>query len=960
MLSRLENLLIFFYHAFWISREPVLTGRATYVSEEEFMQLKDTFKTRTTLTVSGTPHTIFSLKLLERAFPGMLSRLPVSLKILLENLLRQEDGRVVRSEDIDALVHWDAKAVPDKEIAFMPARVLLQDFTGVPCVVDLAVMRDAMVKMGGDPGRINPLQPVDLVIDHSVQVDEFGAGSSFLMNVEMEFARNKERYAFLRWGQQAFKDFRVVPPGTGIVHQINLEYLAKTVFTNKVNGEAWAYPDTLVGTDSHTTMINGLGVLGWGVGGIEAEAAMLGQSISMLIPQVVGFKLKGKLPAGATATDLVLTATQMLRKHGVVGKFVEFYGAGLSSLSLADRATIANMAPEYGATMGFFPVDNETLNFLRFTGRSTELVALVEAYCKEQGMFHSAESPEPEFSSTLELDLSTVDPSIAGPKRPQDRVALSQAKPSYRKALVEMLEMKGKQINKDAAAHWISDSAVRQTEILDKDLAESVLKSVPVQKNRSSFQLNHGSVVIAAITSCTNTSNPSVMVAAGLLARKARERGLQTKPWVKTSLAPGSKVVTDYLREAKLNTPLDELGFNLVGYGCTTCIGNSGPLPEAIGKAIQDNDLVAVSVLSGNRNFEGRVHAQVRANYLASPPLVVAYALAGTMNIDLQNEPLGMGKDGKPVYLHEIWPSPEEVASTILTCVKSEMFHNEYSNVFAGGKEWQTLPVPTGARYTWDADSTYIKAAPYFDDLPREPHPLQDIAGAKVLALLGDSVTTDHISPAGSISPTSPAAKYLVGRGVEKKDFNQYGARRGNHEVMMRGTFANVRLRNLLAPGTEGGWTMHPSSKEPLSIFDAAMKYKEEKIPLIIIAGKEYGSGSSRDWAAKGPRLLGVRAVIAESFERIHRSNLVGMGILPLQFEEGQNCKTLGLTGFETYFIEGISRGLQPRQRLTVKATAADGSVKTFSAHSRIDTPNEVDYYRHDGILQFVLRSLLK
>ena len=960
VVSHLENQLIFFYHAFPIFNESGPHSGSTFVTQEEFMQLKDTFKTRTTLTVSGAPHTIFSLKLLDRSFPGLLSRLPVSLKILLENLLRQEDGRVVRREDIEALVRWDAKATPDKEIAFMPARVLLQDFTGVPCVVDLAVMRDAMVNMGGDPGKINPLQQVDLVIDHSVQVDEFGAGSSFLMNVEKEFARNKERYAFLRWGQQAFKDFRVVPPGTGIVHQINLEYLAKTVFTKQIDGASWAYPDTLVGTDSHTTMINGLGVLGWGVGGIEAEAAMLGQSISMLIPQVVGFKLMGRLPAGATATDLVLTATQMLRKHGVVGKFVEFYGAGLSSLSLADRATIANMAPEYGATMGFFPVDNETLNFLRFTGRSPEVVALVEAYCKEQGMFHTPESPEPEFSSTLELDLSTVDPSIAGPKRPQDRVPLSLAKPSYRKALVEMIELKGKQINKDAASQWIADTAPRLSEVLEKELSDSVLRSVPVQKNGSSFQLSHGSVVIAAITSCTNTSNPSVMVAAGLLAKKARERGLHTKPWVKTSLAPGSKVVTDYLREAKLNTSLDELGFNLVGYGCTTCIGNSGPLPESIGKAIQENDLVAVAVLSGNRNFEGRVHAQVRANYLASPPLVVAYALAGTMNIDLQNDPLGIGSDGKPVYLRDIWPSPEEVASTIRTCVKSEMFQNEYANVFAGGTEWQTLPVPTGARYTWDGKSTYIKAAPYFDDLPREPLPLKDIAGARVLALLGDSVTTDHISPAGSISASSPAARYLMEHGVEKKDFNQYGSRRGNHEVMMRGTFANVRLRNFLAPGTEGGWTLHPSSKEPMSIFDAAMKYKDENIPTIILAGKEYGSGSSRDWAAKGPRLLGVRAVIAESFERIHRSNLVGMGVLPLQFEEGQNCKSLGLTGLETYYIEGISRGLQPRQKLTVKATAPDGSVKTFSALSRIDTPNEVDYYRHDGILQFVLRSLLK
>lgn len=924
------------------------------------MQVKDSYQTKMSLTVGGKTYTIFSLQKLEKAFPNSLDRLPMSLKILLENLLRQEDGRVVRREDIEALVRWDAKATPDKEIAFMPARVLLQDFTGVPCVVDLAVMRDAMVEMGGDPNKINPLQPVDLVIDHSVQVDEFGFPAAFAMNVEKEFARNKERYTFLRWGQQAFKNFRVVPPGTGIVHQINLEYLARAVFTTQVDGETWAYPDTLVGTDSHTTMINGLGVLGWGVGGIEAEAAMLGQSISMLIPHVVGFKLTGKLRAGATATDLVLSATQMLRKKGVVGKFVEFYGPGLSSLSLADRATLANMAPEYGATMGFFPIDQETLNFLRFTGRSQELVSLVEAYCKEQGIFHTPTSPEPEFSDTLELDLGTVDPSIAGPKRPQDRVSLTQAKGSYRKALVDMLELKGVALNKEAAAGWINQAGGTQTQTLDKDLSDTVLKSVPVQKDGTSFQLSHGSVVIAAITSCTNTSNPSVMVAAGLLAKKAVDRGLKSKPWVKTSLAPGSKVVTDYLHEAGLNKYLDELGFNLVGYGCTTCIGNSGPLPEAIAKALQDSNLVAVSVLSGNRNFEGRVHAQVRANYLASPPLVVAYALAGTMDIDLQNEPIGTGNDGKPVYLRDIWPSPEEVDSTVQSCVKSDMFHKEYSNVFDGGKEWQTLPVPTGARYAWDEKSTYIKAAPYFEKLPREPHPAPDIIGARVLALLGDSVTTDHISPAGSIAASSPGGKYLIERGVEKKDFNQYGARRGNHEVMMRGTFANVRLRNLLAPGTEGGWTMHPSSKEPISIYDAAMKHKDERVPLIIIAGKEYGSGSSRDWAAKGPRLLGVRAVIAENFERIHRSNLVGMGVLPLQFEEGQNYKTLGLTGYETYTIQGIAIGLQPRQKLTVKATDSNGVVKTFAVISRIDTPNEVDYYRHDGILQFVLRSLLK
>jgi aconitate hydratase len=924
------------------------------------MQAMDTFHTKTTLTVEGKSYSIHSLQKLEQSLASSLARLPISLKILLENLLRKEDGRVVRREDIEALIKWDAKAIPDREIAFMPARVLLQDFTGVPCIVDLAVMRDAMVNMGGDPNKINPLQPVDLVIDHSVQVDDFGTSSAFTSNVEKEFERNTERYAFLRWGQQAFKNFRVVPPGTGIVHQINLEYLAKAVFTMQDGSETWAYPDTLVGTDSHTTMINGLGVLGWGVGGIEAEAAMLGQSISMLIPQVVGFKLTGKLRPGSTATDLVLTATQMLRKKGVVGKFVEFFGPGMSSLGLADRATIANMAPEYGATMGFFPIDQETLNFLRFTGRSKQEVALVEAYCKEQGIFHTPDSPEPEFSDILELDLATVEPSIAGPKRPQDRVPLSQAKQSYRKSLVEMLEMKGVALNREAASSWINQTGSGDAQQMEKNLADTILKTVPVQGNSAAFQLTHGAVVIAAITSCTNTSNPTVLVAAGLLAKKAVARGLKSKPWVKTSLAPGSKVVTDYLREAGLNTALDQLGFNLVGYGCTTCIGNSGPLPDAISKALQESDLIAVSVLSGNRNFEGRVHAQVRANYLASPPLVVAYALAGTMNIDIQNEPLGTGTDGKPVYLKDIWPSPEEIESTVRQCVKSEMFVKEYSNVFEGGREWQSLPVPTGVRYAWDEKSTYIKAAPYFENLPKEPKLRQDIVNARVLALLGDSVTTDHISPAGSIAVNSPAAKYLVDHGVQKKDFNQYGSRRGNHEVMMRGTFANVRLRNLIAPGTEGGWTLHPSSKEPLSIYDAAMKFREEQIPLIIIAGKEYGSGSSRDWAAKGPRLQGVRAVIAESFERIHRSNLVGMGILPLQFEEGQSCKSLGLSGLETYTIQGIATGLQPRQRLTVKATDPKGGVKTFTVLSRIDTPNEVDYYKHDGILQFVLRSLLK
>ncbi|HEX9614446.1 MAG TPA: aconitate hydratase AcnA, partial [Bacteroidota bacterium] len=797
-----------------------------------------------------------------------------------------------------------------------------------PCIVDLAVMRDAMVRMGGDPKRINPLQPVDLVIDHSIQVDEFGNASAFMMNAEREFERNKERYAFLRWGQQAFKNFRVVPPNTGIVHQVNLEYLAQVVFSAKSDQGMMAYPDTLVGTDSHTPMINGLGVLGWGVGGIEAEAAMLGQPISMLIPQVVGFRLNGKLQPGATATDLVLTVTQMLRKKGVVGKFVEFFGPGLPTLGLADRATIGNMSPEYGATMGYFPVDNETLKYLKFTNRG-HLVPLVETYCKDQGLFHGSDSREPSFSDVLELDLSSVEPSLAGPKRPQDRVPLSGAKESFRASLAEML--KGK-----APDH----------------------PKVQIKKNGSEFTIGHGSVVISAITSCTNTSNPSVMVAAGLLARKAVERGLKTKPWVKTSLAPGSKVVTDYLNESGLTKPLEELGFHLVGYGCTTCIGNSGPLPEAIAQAVEKNDLVAAAVLSGNRNFEGRINPHVRANYLASPPLVVAYALAGTMDIDLNTEPIGKGKDGKDVFLKDIWPSPQEVSETVQRGVKSEMFEREYSNVFEGEPRWKNLPVPKGDRFQWAESSTYIKAAPFFDDMPKEPAPLKDIKGARVLALLSDSVTTDHISPAGSISTKGPAGKYLQQRSVEPRDFNSYGSRRGNHEIMMRGTFANIRLRNMLAPGTEGGWTVHSSSPEPMSIFDAAEKYRAEGTPLLIIAGKEYGSGSSRDWAAKGPRLLGVKAAIAESYERIHRSNLIGLGILPLQFQDGQNAKSLGLTGFETYDIEGIAGDLKVGKTITVHATSKDGK-KTFRAIARLDTPNEVDYYKNDGILQFVLRQLL-
>jgi aconitate hydratase len=916
------------------------------------MHPKDIFGTRTTITTGGQSYTIFSLKKLSKALGKDLSRLPVSLKILLENLLRQEDGRLVKREDIEALVNWQPKAEPDKEIAFMPARVLLQDFTGVPCVIDLAVMRDAIVKMGGDPNRINPLQSVDLVIDHSVQVDEFGTAGAFQFNAQREFERNKERYMFLCWGQQAFKKFRVVPPDTGIVHQVNLEYLAKVVFTAEQDGTTLAYPDTLVGTDSHTTMVNGLGVLGWGVGGIEAEAAMLGQPISMLIPQVVGFKLTGKPQPGTTATDVVLTVTQILRKKGVVGKFVEYFGSGLAALSLADRATIANMSPEYGATMGFFPVDKESLNYLEFSGRTKDHIAFVEAYCMEQGIFHGVNFPEPNYTDVVELDLSTVEPSLAGPKRPQDRVALSKSRHAFRSALVDMLESKGTKFDRPSLAPWLDGGGASN----DPNLS----RSAKIGTNGDSFQLQHGSVVIAAITSCTNTSNPSVMVAAGLLAKKAVERGLTSKPWVKTSLAPGSKVVTDYLNEAKLTEPLEKLGFNLVGYGCTTCIGNSGPLPEPIVKAVQENDLVVAAVLSGNRNFEGRVNPSTRANYLASPPLVVAYALAGTMNIDVHTQPLGIGKDGKEVFLKDIWPSPAEIEQTIFRCVKSEMFRREYADVFTGDERWKSLPVPKGALYEWGNTSTYVKSPPYFDNFPKEPSPLKNIKGARVLALLGDSVTTDHISPAGSFSANSPAGKYLIANGVSPKDFNSYGARRGNHEVMMRGTFANIRLRNLLAPGTEGGMTVHPSSKEPISIFDASMKYQSDGTPLLVIAGKEYGSGSSRDWAAKGPRLLGVRAVIAESFERIHRSNLIGMGVLPLQFNAGENYKSLGLTGFETYDIEGIAEDLKPGKLMQVTAKDASGKTIKFSAITRIDTPNEVDYYKHDGILQFVLRGMLK
>ncbi len=886
--------------------------------------MNDSFKTKATLSSGDATVTVYSLEPLAKEHPEVRT-LPYSLKVLLENLLRNEDGRVVKKEDVLALAKWDPKAEPDKEIAFHPARVLMQDFTGVPAVVDLAAMREAIVAMGGDPAKVNPLSPADLVIDHSVQVDAFASSLAFGQNVDLEYERNRERYEFLRWGQSAFKNFRVVPPGTGICHQVNLEYLAKVVFTNE---EGVAYPDTLVGTDSHTTMINGLGVLGWGVGGIEAEAALLGQPVSMLIPQVVGMKLYGRLPEGATATDLVLTVTQILRRKGVVGKFVEFYGPGLAALPLTDRATIANMAPEYGATMGFFPVDGETIKYLEFTGRKA-IAPLVETYCRAQGLWRSEDSPEPRFSDTLELDLGEVVPSIAGPKRPQDRIALSDAKKVYRESLPAMLA-KGA----DASA------------------------TVPVTEGRVKYELPNGAVVISAITSCTNTSNPSVLVAAGLVAKKAVERGLDTKPWVKPSLAPGSKVVTDYLKAAGLMPYLEALGFHLVGYGCTTCIGNSGPLPEKVSEAVRTGDLVVASVLSGNRNFEGRVNPQVKMNFLASPPLVVAYALAGEMDLDLTTEPLGNDRNGKPVFLADLWPTPQEVAETIARSIEPGHYAKAYGAVFEGDEGWRALSVPTGDTFAWDPKSTYVRKPTFFDDLGKEPKPLADVKGALCLALLGDSITTDHISPAGNIAKTSPAAKYLGDNGVKPADFNQYGARRGNHEVMMRGTFANIRLRNLMLPGTEGGVTVHVPSGEQMSIYDAAMKYQSWGTPLVVIAGAEYGTGSSRDWAAKGTMLLGVKAVIAKSFERIHRSNLAGMGVLPLQFAAGEDAQALGLTGKETFDVAGVAEGLVPHKKLTVTATAKDGTKKTFTATLRLDTPNEVDYYRHGGILQFVLRQM--
>jgi aconitate hydratase len=905
--------------------------------------MTDQFGSKDTLTVGDRSYEIFRLDALEkRGFD--IARLPFSLRILLENLLRNQ-GQVDTSADIEALARWDPAADPTQEIAFTPARVLLQDFTGVPAVVDLAAMRDAVARMGGDPTRINPLQPVELVIDHSVQVDQFGTRYAFETNSKMEYSRNGERYAFLRWGQKAFDNFRVVPPETGIVHQVNLEYLARVVF-----GEGGrAYPDTLVGTDSHTTMINGLGVLGWGVGGIEAEAAMLGQAISMLIPQVVGFRFDGELPEGATATDLVLRVTEMLRQRGVVGRFVEYYGPGLARLPLADRATIGNMSPEYGATCGIFPVDAETLKYLRFTGRDPHHVDLVEAYMKEQGLFHTADTPAAEYTDTLELDLSTVEPSLAGPKRPQDRVRLSDAKRAWLRALPDLT---GGRVPQSAGAGMTNGDGVAVADARNK---------VRVETADAAFTLTDGDVVIAAITSCTNTSNPSVMVAAGLLAKKAAERGLTRKPWVKTSLAPGSKVVMDYYQEAGLVEPLEALGFHLVGYGCTTCIGNSGPLPEDISAAIQDGDLVAVSVLSGNRNFEGRINPDVRANYLASPPLVVAYAIAGTMDIDLYNEPIGTDPNGRSVFLKDIWPSQMEVNRVIQESVRSEHFTTQYASVFDGDDRWKALPIPEGARFDWDPASTYVKEPPYFDDMSPDPGPVTDINGARVLALMGDSITTDHISPAGSIAKDGPAARYLMENGVEPREFNSYGSRRGNHEVMMRGTFANIRFRNRLTPEKEGGWTRYLPDGDVMSIYDAAMRYRELGTPLIVIAGKEYGTGSSRDWAAKGPALLGVRAAIAETYERIHRSNLVGMGVLPLQFEAGQGAASLGLTGHEVFTITGLGAALSPGSDRRVHVTATrDGQTLEFTARARLDTPQEVEYFRHGGILKYVLRDLLR
>ncbi len=910
----------------------------------------DSFGVRRALEVRGREFQYFSLPELEKQGFANVKHLPYSLKVLLENLLRNEDDQAVRRSDIEALANWDPAQKLEQEIAFNPARVIMQDFTGVPAIVDLAVMRDAMAELGGNPSLINPQVQADMVIDHSVQVDSFGTPRSLAFNVEKEFERNRERYAFLRWGQSSFDNFRVVPPATGIVHQVNLEYLAQVIYRASHDGSTFAYPDTLVGTDSHTTMINGLGVLGWGVGGIEAEAAMLGQPISLLIPEVVGFRLIGTLPQGATATDLVLTITEILRREGVVGKFVEFFGPGIAGLSLADRATLGNMSPEYGATCAIFPIDQQTLDYLQFTARDDGQIALVEAYAVAQGLFHSDASPEPVFSRVLELELGSVRPSIAGPRRPQDRIALRSSKPAFEKTLDAMLESLDRGAGEGGGGTAVAAAPARvAVSLTDEQTGEEV-----------EFTLRDGSVVIAAITSCTNTSNPSVMVGAGLLAKKAVERGLERKPWVKTSLAPGSQVVTRYLAEADLSRYLEALGFAVVGYGCTTCIGNSGPLPEPISQAIREHQLVACSVLSGNRNFEGRISPDVRANYLASPPLVVAYALAGRMDIDLYSEPLGQDGDGKDVFLRDVWPSEREIQETVRESVQSRMFAEKYADVFTGDETWRELPIPEGDRYVWEPDSTYIRKPTFFDGMPPEPPRLADLSGMRVLALLGDSVTTDHISPAGTIQVDSPAGRYLIEHGVEPQQFNSYGSRRGNHEVMIRGTFANIRLRNQLVPGVEGGFTRHPDVEGVLSIYDAAMRFQEDGVPLLILAGKEYGSGSSRDWAAKGTRLLGVDAVLAESFERIHRSNLIGMGVLPLQFEEGQSASTMGLTGDESYDLVGLSDDLKPGARLTVRATDSEGQVKEFRVITRVDTPNEVQYYRHGGILHYVLRSLMK
>ena len=892
------------------------------------MSTVNSFGTRTPLTATGRTYQTYSLQTLERSGFPAIARLPYSMKILLENLLRHEDGRFVKASDVEALAKWDLRGTAQKEISFAPARVLLQDFTGVPAVVDLAAMRDGIARLGGDPKRVNPLQPVELVIDHSVQVDYFGQANAFQLNAELEFSRNRERYAFLRWGQDAFRNFRVVPPDTGIVHQVNLEYLARVIVADD---DSVAFPDTLVGTDSHTTMVNGLGVVGWGVGGIEAEAAMLGQPISMLIPKVLGFRLTGAMLEGATATDLVLTITERLRKHGVVGKFVEFYGPGLADLTIADRATLGNMCPEYGATIAIFPIDEMTLDYLRLTGRDKARIDLVEAYAKSQGLFRTAADSDPVYSETIELDLATVEPSLAGPKRPQDRVSLKQSKSGFQAALGSL------------------QAGVKKT----------TATAVAVAEKPALPELDHGSVVIAAITSCTNTSNPSVMIGAGLLAKKAVERGLKRQPWVKTSLAPGSKVVTEYLAKAGLQTYLDQLGFNLVGYGCTTCIGNSGPLPDDVSAEVDARNLVVASVLSGNRNFEGRIQQQVRANYLASPPLVVAYALAGKMTIDLTTEAIGVDSNGQKVFLRELWPTEREIQETMLKAVTSDMFREQYSDVFKGDERWRNLQVPTGERFAWDEKSTYIRNPPFFENITMEPPPIRDINAARVLALVADSITTDHISPAGSIKKDSPAGKYLIVHGVDPKDFNSYGARRGNHEVMMRGTFANVRLKNQLAPGTEGGWTTYQPGGEVMTIFDAAMKYKDAGVPLLVIAGREYGSGSSRDWAAKGTLLLGVKAVVAESFERIHRSNLVNMGVLPLQFANGATAASLGLRGTERFDLTGIEKSLTPGGSVGVRAVKDDGTAVEFTTTARIDTPEELVAFRHGGILPYVLRQLV-